>query len=185
MTALEVGSFEGRSACWMLEHLLGHPDSRLYCVDTFEGSEEFAPELREGLLERFTHNVRQTGRGEKVQALVGRSDDVLVGLIGEGVRADLAYVDGSHRAAEVLTDAVLCWKLLKPGGVMVFDDHLWRCRLGPDDLLLHPKLAVDGFVNAFFDRVDLLDLPGNAQVAVRKRPTDSEPGPSSDRGGER
>jgi hypothetical protein len=38
--ALEVGSFEGRSALWMLENLLTHPDSTLTVVDTFAGSHE-------------------------------------------------------------------------------------------------------------------------------------------------
>jgi predicted O-methyltransferase YrrM len=32
---LEVGSYEGRSAVWLLSNILTHPTSRLYCVDTF------------------------------------------------------------------------------------------------------------------------------------------------------
>jgi hypothetical protein len=34
--------------------------------------------------------------------------------------------DGSHRARDVLEDAVLSWPLLKVGGIMLFDDYLWQ-----------------------------------------------------------
>ena len=33
---LEVGSFEGRSACWLLKHALTGEGSRLTCIDLFE-----------------------------------------------------------------------------------------------------------------------------------------------------
>ncbi len=31
--ALEIGSYEGRSAVWLLQEILTHPESRLTCVD--------------------------------------------------------------------------------------------------------------------------------------------------------
>ena len=30
---VEIGSFEGRSAVWLLENVLTHPTSRLHCID--------------------------------------------------------------------------------------------------------------------------------------------------------
>lgn len=30
---LEIGSHEGRSALWIVQHLLSHPDSTLTCID--------------------------------------------------------------------------------------------------------------------------------------------------------
>ena len=44
LRALEIGTFEGRSAVWMLGHVLTHDTSRIVCVDTFEGSDEHGPE---------------------------------------------------------------------------------------------------------------------------------------------
>ncbi len=38
---------------------------------------------------------------------------------------DVVYVDASHMAGDVLSDAVLAWKLLAPGGIMIFDDYAW------------------------------------------------------------
>lgn len=36
---------------------------------------------------------------------------------------DILYVDGSHLAADVLTDAILGWGLVKVGGIIIFDDY--------------------------------------------------------------
>src|SRR3569832_159477 len=33
---LEVGRFEGRSACWLLQNILTHESSRITCLDLFE-----------------------------------------------------------------------------------------------------------------------------------------------------
>src|SRR5438105_2903605 len=35
LRALEVGTYEGRSALWLLENILTDPSSRLVCVDLF------------------------------------------------------------------------------------------------------------------------------------------------------
>ena len=56
--------------------------------------------------------------------MTGTSENKLIELINKGVLADLIYIDGSHLAKDVLSDAILSWKLLKPSGVMIFDDYL-------------------------------------------------------------
>jgi hypothetical protein len=46
---LEIGSFEGRSACWILENT----DANVTCVDTWEGSDEHSDDHKIGLFGRF------------------------------------------------------------------------------------------------------------------------------------
>ena len=46
-------------------------------------------------------------------------------LIGEGVVADAAFVDGSHRFHEVFVDLYFLRKIVRPGGLVVVDDHWW------------------------------------------------------------
>jgi len=123
-TVVEVGSYEGRSALWILENLLGHEGSVLHCVDTFEGGVEHDAVQTTGLLARFAANI--------------------------GVKADFVYVDGSHQAPDVLADLVLAFQVLRPGGVLICDDYLWSNEgPGTEDVLNSPKIAIDAFTTIF------------------------------------
>jgi hypothetical protein len=42
-----------------------------------------------------------------------------------GVTADAAFVDGSHRFHEVFIDLYFLRKIVRPGGIIVLDDHWW------------------------------------------------------------
>jgi hypothetical protein len=46
-------------------------------------------------------------------------------LIAEGLTADAAFVDGSHRFHEVFVDLYFLRKIVRPSGVIVLDDHWW------------------------------------------------------------
>lgn len=127
--ALEIGSYEGRSTVWLLENVLTHETAHIDCIDTFYGSIEH---IRMGLdldnlFDRFLSNVGPYKR--KVRWFRGPSQDVLRGGQFAPIRTapyDFIYIDGSHRAADVLEDAVLSFRLLKVGGLMVFDDYAWN-----------------------------------------------------------
>jgi hypothetical protein len=42
-----------------------------------------------------------------------------------GFTADAAFVDGSHRFHEVFVDLYFLRKIVRPGGIIVLDDHWW------------------------------------------------------------
>lgn len=160
ISMLEIGSFQGRSAVWLLENILTHPTARLDCVDTFEGSVEHTPGQKKGMLDIFTHNV---GRfGDKVRVLRGESQHVLRRL-APVAKYDMIYIDGDHHAASVLEDAVLAFRLVKHGGLMIFDDYQWKPEL-PD--LMRPALGVDAFLTVYADKVKVLF--SGYQVIVQK-----------------
>lgn len=46
-------------------------------------------------------------------------------LIAEGFSADAAFVDGSHRFHEVFVDLYFLRKIVRPGGIIILDDHWW------------------------------------------------------------
>jgi predicted O-methyltransferase YrrM len=168
--AVEIGSFEGRSALWLLANLLRHPDSRLACIDSFAGGAEHQPSQVRGLYERFRANIEAGGDARKVEVLRGDSFSGLTRLIARGDAADLVYVDGSHEAPDVLADLVLGFRLLRPGGVLLCDDYQWsREETARADVLGCPKLAIDAFTNIHRRRIDLLDWGYAWQHAVRKR----------------
>lgn len=150
---LEIGSYEGRSAVWFLENILTHPTSRLVCIDPF-----FDPRVEM----RFDHNVRLSGARERLEKRRGRSESVLPQL--ERASFDLIYVDGSHDAPFVLLDAMLSWELLKPGGILAFDDYEWEPELPPQS---RPKLAIDLFLASHAGRYQLLRQA--YQVVIEKK----------------
>src|SRR5438105_12002910 len=69
---LEIGSFEGRSACWLIENALA-PAGVFYCIDTWKGSPEFwgLPErVIQDSFSRFAENVKRARLvGQQVIAL--------------------------------------------------------------------------------------------------------------------
>ena len=167
---LELGSFEGLSACFVLWRL---PEAHLTCVDTFGGSPEHAAmEVDHSQLEEvFDRNIALVD-GRRVRKIVGESVDALLELGRSGERFDLVYVDASHLALDVIVDAALAWPLLVPGGVLVFDDYEWRSPLGEDPLLL-PGPAVDAFLALVGRHCEV--LAKGAQAIVRKTASAAEP----------
>ena len=76
---------------------------------------------------------------------------------------DFAYIDASHEAADVLADAVLTWPLLKPGGLLGFDDYEWHLNPDPEQ---RPGPGIDAFLSALRGRYDLVHK--GYQVWIRK-----------------
>lgn len=126
LSMLEIGAYEGRSTTWLLDNMMDHPNSILVSIDTFEGSAEHSQSQKENLLERFQKNVVVAKWPEKVRPIRGDSKIVLSQmLLTNGAKFDFIYVDGSHETYDVIVDGILAWQLLKPGGMIVFDDVLW------------------------------------------------------------
>ncbi len=168
---LEIGSFEGASACYLIDKLAGRHPVSLTCIDCWTGGAEHAPgapfeaDMQE-VERRFHKNiefaVRQATHPVQLDVRKGRSDAILCELMAEGRAGsfDFIYVDGSHQARDVLFDALLSFKLLRRGGLMVFDDYLWKgAAADSGNPLKSPKLAIDAFINTYQDCVHVLNLP--------------------------
>jgi TonB family protein len=113
---LEIGVFEGRSVIWMVENILTHPSSRLTVIDPFGEYEHYAdPE------QTFRDNVELSGATDRTTIIKGFSQEELRKLPLRSF--DIIYIDGDHSVDSVLEDAVLCWRLLKDGGILIFDDY--------------------------------------------------------------
>jgi predicted O-methyltransferase YrrM len=119
-----------------------------------------------GLHTVFLSNLLNTGSIEKVNIEVGRSHDILPKLTVEKKLFDIIYIDGSHSAFDVLTDAVMSFYLLKSGGIMIFDDYLWP---GSLDISYVPKAGIDAFINIFYSKIDILPNKRNYQIQIKKK----------------
>lgn len=163
---IEIGSYEGRSACHLVERYGQRAPLRLLCVDTWKGGFEHSPEEMSDVERRFDHNigvaVSRSTHPVTVRKIKKSSALALAELIAsEEALFDFIYIDGSHCASDVLADAVLSFQLLRVGGIMIFDDYLWsNSPKGEEDNFLMPKDAIDSFVNLYRRRIDLmLGLP--------------------------
>ena len=81
---------------------------------------------------------------------------------------DIIYIDGSHITADVLEDAVLSWRLLKVGSLMIFHDYRWAGRAGYKEgkPFGFPKPAIDMFVQCFNERCEVIH--NEYQLILRK-----------------
>ena len=165
---LEVGSYEGRSTVWTVEHMM-EDGGEIVAIDTWEGGEEHATigEKMNVVEENFDYNVTECLKKfpeRRISKMRSSSYEALGQLICSSQQFDFAYIDGSHIAKDVLADACMAWPLLKSGGIMVFDDYPWGVQR---DILHRPKIAIDSFVNIYAEHLDIVAM--GYQVAVRKK----------------
>lgn len=157
---LEVGAWEGRSSIWFLNSILTGDGATLTCVDLFEGPyESFGGRFED----RFDHNINVAGLSERVVKVKGSSQEELRNL--PPGTFDFIYIDACHMSACALNDLCLAWPLLKPGGVMIFDDYNFD-QIHPKPTH-NPKIAVDLFVTTMRDKLQVTHWTG--QVIMRKK----------------
>jgi len=156
---LEIGSYEGRSTCWLLENGLSDKGS-IVCVDTFNGGQEHGGVDFKAVEARFWSNAQATqGAEQKVSLMKKTSYKALAEMIGHKYVFDFIYIDGSHAPDVTLTDACMAFGLLKQGGVMLFDDYQY-----PHE---PTKVGIDSFLAGFKGQYDI--IVNNYQLAVQKK----------------
>lgn len=179
---LEIGSFEGRSTCWLIENCTtsSQSDIEIFCVDSWEGGIEHQKGAQKeaemsDVEKRFDRNISiaksQVNFSASIRKIKNYSQIALPLLMSEGKYGyfDLIYVDGSHQAPDVLTDAIMSFQLLRVGGVMIFDDYLWSMdKPGTQDVLNMPKPAIDAFLNIFQRKMSIYVGPPINQIYARK-----------------
>lgn len=161
VAGLEIGSYEGRSSRWLLDHIFGGKGCALVCIDI-----EFAANFKANVVEPFSLNASDW---EMSSAQYFRYEAPLSQSLSS---LSLVYIDGSHRAADVLEDSVLAWPYVVVGGIVIWDDYQWLPE-DPAQARDSPKAAIDAFLAAHAGEWELLeDVPGAVnpgwQKAVRK-----------------
>jgi predicted O-methyltransferase YrrM len=142
---LEIGSWQGASALWLLDNVIAERAGSITCVDCWEGTREHAFLDQLGFCAEaiFEDNIKASGRAECVIKLKGRSQDLLPGL--PAASFDFIYIDGAHEADMVIQDAVNAHRLLARGGYMLFDD-IGFC---VGDTRRDTSVAIDFFASTF------------------------------------
>jgi len=158
LSFLEIGCYEGKATRWLLDNILTKKNSCISVVDTFTGSIEHSKIDNSKMLKHFMNNVGYDKRVKVFQStskiFLQNSKDVF----------DFVYIDGSHIAKDVMTDAVLSWDRLKRNGVLVFDDYEWK--KFPKTSKFHPKMAIDSFMKMYKDEFKIVGK--NYQICLMK-----------------
>ena len=144
---LEVGSWLGASLLSVSSVVSKYPiNGRYTCVDLWKpynpradivGSEKSArmEELcrNESAFPLFLYNASASIRTEDLNVVRQSSMHALRQFKNaESIIYDLAFIDGLHYYEFVLNDLLLSYDLLKPGGILVFDDYECRFDDVPD-----------------------------------------------------
>lgn len=148
---LELGSYEGRSALWTLEHILTNENARIVCVDIWTNAK---------VRETFEQNIAGSPWSRKVTMIRSQVFDALRML---SLPLDCVYIDADHQAKAALTDAAMVWPSLKKGGFLIWDDYLWK---HPDSTKLPPKPGIDAFLECWKGEYELIHH--GYQVIIRK-----------------
>lgn len=163
LQVLELGTYEGRSAIWLLDNILTNPESHITCVDSWNGGGELDDHDWKGIEERFKENTKPYSN---ITAIKSTTTDYLRACTDS---FDLIYVDAGHFAPQALIDSVLSHLVLRPGGIIIFDDYL----IGG---LLHtpitPKTGIDAFMECFAQEYDWLAM--GYQAILRKKPKEGD-----------
>lgn len=150
---LEIGCWEGRATCYLLENILTDKSSKITVIDTFEGSLNESGMMNKevnNLYDRFKSNINEYS--DKVTILKGYSDKILRTLNDS---FDFVYIDARHTAYGVLEDAILVHPLLKLNGIIIFDDYLWNDIENPH-ITNRPQIGIESFCNCYSDFYNLI-----------------------------
>jgi predicted O-methyltransferase YrrM len=112
--SLEVGLAYGVSTLFICEALAALPRPGVHIVlDPFQNGKWKGIGLR---------NIEEAGFRDLVEFHEERSEIFLPRLVAEERRIDFAFIDGLHRFDQAFVEFYYVNRLLRPGGVVLFDD---------------------------------------------------------------
>jgi predicted O-methyltransferase YrrM len=143
MQALEIGTWDGKSACF-IGNICKVNNGNLYCVDPYFGGNKILPcmswsEVRRTML-LWHDNINAAQLQYHVFSLKLAAHKLAHILKDQSF--DFIFVDGAHRYEWVMADLELYYPKLKPNAIMCGHDY--------DDEGDHQvKSAVDNFFGSF------------------------------------
>lgn len=163
---LEIGSYEGKSTCYLMDY---HRPHRLVAIDIWDKVLEHSGTDMLLVESRFDSNTKEYG--EKIIKEKGNSFNILTkynSIYTEPI-FDFIYIDGGHTMQHVMTDFILSFPLAKPGAIIAFDDYQWGSEKDSFQLPDHqrPEFGINACLFAYKDQINILH-GDSAQVWIEK-----------------
>lgn len=161
---LQLGAFTGDASVWLLDNVLTGKGSKLTDVDTWGGSNEPDHKSMDFADVEKVYDEKINGRTIKQKKTTLDYLTHAVGCSECNYEFDFVYVDADHTAASALIDAELAWNVLKPNGIIAFDDLHWGIGLPPS---LTPSLGISLFAERHALELEIIAM--NTQAWFIKR----------------
>jgi len=169
---LEIGCFEGKTTNYIVDNILSH-DGKIVCIDPLENTylvdnlnakDELSNKYWNCFNQQYNRFIENTKHNfEKIELYRELSSSALTKLTLEYKnKFDFIYVDGDHREQGVYLDGLLSLELCKTGGIILFDDYLWKDCHDIEET----KKGIDRFLTDCQNNIQI--LISNYQIAVEK-----------------
>jgi beta-1,4-mannosyl-glycoprotein beta-1,4-N-acetylglucosaminyltransferase len=116
---LEIGSYEGASACFFSDNLLDNEQSFITCVDPFSENDTTSP-LNNTTKIHFYNNIRNSKHYNKMLVEEMYSTDFYK---KNDKTYNFIYIDGSHLLEDIITDFNNCLQIIEDNGIIWMDDY--------------------------------------------------------------
>ena len=152
---LEIGSFEGNSSMFFARNLR---NTKIFCVDSWIGTEEYKNLNFKYLENNFDKNTKEYKNVYKFKCT---SDEFFK---KNDITFDLIYIDGYHKAEQVMKDFRNAWQSLNNKGILIFDDYIWKFF---DNIKDNPCYAINFCLSELKKQYKVLKVT-NSQLFIQK-----------------
>jgi len=160
---LQLGAYTGDASVWLAENVLTGSDSYLLDIDTWQGSDEEAHKSMD-FEDVFNTYIKKINNFTCIKYFRSTTQEFLLTMWKDSPSYDFIYIDADHTTVGVLMDAELSWPLLKPGGILAFDDYEWGENL---PLSQRPKPGIQLFLERHAGEFE--NLVVNNQYWIKKK----------------
>ena len=135
-------------------------NSKIDCVETFQGSDEHSKLDFSKVEKNFYYNL--SNFKDRYQIFKMTSDDFFKDRLTHKMY-DFIYIDGSHFSEQVYKDAINSFRCLNTNGIIIFDDFLKKFYKKIDQ---NPINGVISFIKEKKKQIKIMDV--GYQICIKK-----------------
>ena len=116
---------------------------------------------------KYAMNNNQLGKLSKIDYFISLNTQKLININGEevnNIKFDAIYIDGYHKGSQVFKDFKNSWQILNVGGILIFDDYIWKFFSKIED---NPCYVINKYLNEIRRNIQVLKV-SNSQLFIQK-----------------
>ena len=153
LNCIEIGSWEGRSAIYIADNMMGNGTLTLIDLGV--------------KIKTLYKNLQQHPKSKNFEILQGDSFDILSKLSDKKESYHFIFIDGSKFSCDNLYSLLVAERILKKGGFIIVDDYRWN-RTYEKNERETPKFGVDLFLKTTL-LCEPYDLTGYQAIIMKTK----------------